>query len=298
MDGRHDDDGTLTLRAPRSPLAFLVAALLHGLACWLLLQIPEPKKPPERIQLTVRQTSPKPPSTSSSAPPPAPKSPPKKTTARPKPPTSPVAPELPPSEQPPENRAQLPVVEVDPAPAPPPTPGPTTWKDRLAEQLAATSPAPPKTPTGVLAPSFGALARVADNDPRLHDDENEARLAADFGPFFRRGLEALRGHWHPDEVLRQKDARDPTKLCGRQRRTTRAIAIIDKAGNVVDVELKDPSGCQQLDEEAIGAFLRVAQFPNPPAGLFVLPDGTPTDRARYPVRFIVTFEGGLRLEWN
>ena len=87
-------------------------------------------------------------------------------------------------------------------------------------------------------------------------------------------------------------------LCGRKTRTTKAVAIINTEGTVVDVEMVDESGCAALDTEAVAAFKRVAQFPYPPKGLFVNPDGTPALTARYPVRFIVSFDGGLRLDWN
>mgnify|MGYP006194647243 CR=1 FL=1 len=73
---------------------------------------------------------------------------------------------------------------------------------------------------------------------------------------------------------------------------------LKEEGHVVDVDLKVPSGCPGLDEEAIAAFKRVAHFPHPPAGIFVAPDGSPRKTARYPVRFIVTFDGGLRLDWR
>ena len=150
---------------------------------------------------------------------------------------------------------------------------------------------------GPLMPTFATLDRVAAADPRMHDEETEQRMMADDGTFFRRGLEALRGNWHPEDVLNAK-GRAAARRCGRQMRTTYAVAVIDKLGNVIDVDLKTPSGCTDLDEEAIAAFIRVAQFPHPPAGIFVGPDGTPRETARYPVRFIVTFDGALHLDWH
>jgi hypothetical protein len=42
----------------------------------------------------------------------------------------------------------------------------------------------------------------------------------------------------------------------------------------------------------------IPRSPHPPKGLFVNPDGTPALTARYSVRFIVSFDGGLRLDWN
>ena len=163
--------------------------------------------------------------------------------------------------------------------------------------LKATRPKVQRGLTGPLAPSFSTLNGVAAADPRQHDEENERRLVADNGVFFRRGLEALRGHWHPDEVL-NAPGHEAAKRCGREARTTFAVAVLNKQGDVVDVDLKTPSGCPELDAEAIAAFKRVAQFPHPPAGIFTAPDGTPTETARYPVRFIVTFGGGLQLDWR
>lgn len=164
-------------------------------------------------------------------------------------------------------------------------------------QLKRTQPRRIESLTGVLAPSPSALQRVAANDPRMHDEETERRLMVDHGPFFRRGIDALRGHWHPNEVI-QRANRDPARRCGERTRTTFAVAVLDKKGNVVDVDLKDTSGCVALDDEAIAAFKRVAQFPQPPLDLFKAPDGTPLETARFPVHFILSFDGQLHLRWN
>ncbi len=290
-----DDDHRLTLRLPVAWVALMAAVALHGAVVVVASLLPEPAKPAQRIQLTV---APPPPAAEAPTPSaaPAPARPPEARKKVPAPlprATSPVAPALPPSEDPPANRAQLPVVETSPQPAPPPAP--PTWEEQLRAQLAATTPKRPRPATGVLAPSAAGLQRVAGADPRMHDEETERRLMADFGPFFRRGLEALRGNWHPDEVLNRGDT---ARRCGRQTRTTYAVAVLDKKGSVVDVDLKAPSGCPGLDDEAIAAFKRVAQFPHPPAGIFVGPDGSALETARYPVRFIVRFDGGLQLDWS
>lgn len=292
-----DEDVRITLRVPMRSTAIALALLLHVLAYVGAELLPEPKKPPQRVELSLRPSTP-PPSASAppapSAPPETPR-PPTKRRAAPPPSTAPVAPELPPSDAPPENRAQLPVVEPSPAPAPPPQP--STWAERVKEQLAATTPKAHRAPTGVLAPSAGTVERVAAADPRLHDEATEQRLQQDFGPFFRRGIELLRGHWHPDEVLALTE-RDPARRCGGRMRTTYAVAVLDREGDVVDVDLRRGSGCPELDVEAVAAFKRAARFPFPPEGMFVGPDGAPTTTARFPVRFIVTFDGGLRIEWN
>ena len=295
---RDPDDTTLTLRFSRRVIAAVVAVLAHVVVIAAVRQLPEPQPKPKRIEVTLQAPPPPPPEATSPEPPPkkAPPPPsttkPQKTTTPPPPSTSPVVPELPPSESPPENRAQLPVAERSLEPAPPPT---GSWRDRLRDSLKA--PSAPSAPQGPLAPSFRTLDKVAMSDAKLFDEQTEKRIAANFGPFFRRGIEALRGNWHPERVLRTLGD-DPTALCGRERRETFAVAVLDKQGSVVDVEIKNPSGCPQLDVEAVAAFKRAAKFPFPPAGLFFAPDGTPTETTRYPVRFIVTFDGGFSLDWR
>lgn len=295
-----DDDGRVTLRVPRAAVALVAAVVLHVGATVITSLLPEPKKVPQRIELTFAQ-APSPPAAPSAPSAPASREAAKeprrerRRKASPLPYTSPVAPVLPPSESPPENRAELPSVPVAPEPSPPPQP--SSWRERLMAQLAETAPKSTRYLAGPLAPSTGNLEQIAHADPRMHDEETERRMAADYGPFFRRGVEALRRTWHPIDVLRVTE-RDPSRRCGAKNRTTFAVAILDRSGNVVDVELKSPSGCPDLDDEAIAAFKRVAQFPHPPEGIFVAPDGTPMETARYPVRFMVTFDGGLRLDWR
>lgn len=236
---------------------------------------------------------PPPPPPAATSPPPTPDK--KRTRASAPIATAPVVPVLPPQPDRVENRAILPVAELSPAPAPPPEP--STFAERLRAQLDADTPRSAMFMRGPLAPSFSTLDRVASADPRMHDEETERRLQVDHGPFFQRGLEALRSNWHPGEVLEVTE-RDPARRCGRTMRTTFAVAVLDRSGKVVDVELRAPSGCPDLDDEAIAAFKRVAVFPHPPEGIFVAPDGSQMETARYPVRFIVTFDGGLRLDWR
>jgi outer membrane biosynthesis protein TonB len=288
------DDDSLTLRLPRRALALAAALVVHTVAMIVVDRMEMPKPVEKPIEMTI--VSSPPPSAPTPAPPaPAPPAQEQRRVAKKSiapPPTAPVVPEAPPSDR--EDVAKLPDVEKSPEP-----PLPSTWQDRLSQQLAMTRPTAPKMASGALAPSLAQLDRVIMSDASLHDEENERRLMQDHGQFFRRGLEALRSNWHPDVVLRESErSRDPSRKCGQRDRTTFAVAILDKTGRVVDVDVKSDSGCEGLDQEAVSAFFRVASFPHPPAGIFVAPDGTPTETARYPVRFIVTFNGGLRLDWN
>lgn len=290
------DEDAVTLRIPRRAVALAVALLMHALAILVVDRIPEAKPVPKRIELTVMSGARASMAPAPTAPAPTREPEPERRRVAKKsvapPPTSPVVPELPASQR--DDVAKLPVVEKAPEPTPP-----STWQERLSQQLAMSRPPTPKLPSGVLAPSATQLDRVVMSDASLHDEATERRLMQDHSQFFRRGLEALRSNWHPDVVLRETErSRDASRRCGARDRTTFAVAVLDRKGRVVDVDLKSDSGCADLDQEAIAAFMRVAQFPHPPEGIFVAPDGTPTETARYPVRFIVTFNGGLRLDWS
>jgi TonB family protein len=296
---RVDDSDVVTVRLPRAPTAVLLAVLLHGAVIFLLSLLSPPRKPDERIAITLQQ-KPRPETLQPTVAQPL-----QPSAAQPKPPPlkeknvaptsrSPLVPVVPSSSSPPDNRVVLPERPV-PSPEAPSAGAQTAWKDHLRNALAATSP---KLASGVLAPSVANLAQIAASDARLYDEQTEKKLQENHGPFFRRGIEALRGQWHPSDVLRKTDLLDPTKMCGSTTRTTYAVAVIDRSGNVIDVDVKNPSGCPALDDEAVAAFRRVAQFPNPPAGLFVKPDGSPAKTARYPVRFIVSFNGQLQLDWQ
>jgi TonB family protein len=285
----HDATESITVRVPWWWLCVVVALLLHATAGLMAAQLKNPKPKPTPVEMTVR-SAPPPPSTPSTPPPPP--SPRVARNQRPggAPQASPVQPVLPPSASPPAERVQLPEAPVGDSMVVPSTK--SGWQDRLMSSLQESTPAP--TDSGLM-PSTATLARVANNDARLHDDENERRLQEDHGPFFRRGIEALRRVWHPDQALA---IGDPVSRCGQKTRTTKAVAVINRSGSIVDIDVLAESGCAPLDREAVAAFKRVASFPHPPEGLFVKPDGTPSDTARYPVRFIVTFDGRLNLEWN
>ena len=86
-----------------------------------------------------------------------------------------------------------------------------------------------------------------------------------YADFFYRVKEAVRRHWHPDKVYRQ---RDPTgRVYGVKDRYTVLRVTIDKAGQLRDLLTTKDSGLDFLDDEAVGAFRRAQPFPNPPDGL-------------------------------
>lgn len=86
-----------------------------------------------------------------------------------------------------------------------------------------------------------------------------------YADFFYRVKEAVRRHWHPDRVYRQ---RDPTgRVYGVKDRHTVLRVTLDKSGHLKGLMTTKDSGLEFLDAEALGAFRRAQPFPNPPAGL-------------------------------
>ena len=82
---------------------------------------------------------------------------------------------------------------------------------------------------------------------------------------FYRVKEAVRRHWHPDRVYRQ---RDPTgRVYGVKDRHTVLRVTIDETGYLRNLMTTKDSGLDFLDAEALGAFRRAQPFPNPPDGL-------------------------------
>ena len=127
----------------------------------------------------------------------------------------------------------------------------TTRKQRLA-QLQGTS---------------GAFA----TDAYLPDVQEEARdtiLRSNkykYADFFYRVKEAVKRHWHPDAVYRQ---RDPTgRVFGVKDRYTVLQVTIDQTGYLRNLLTMKDSGLEFLDAEALSAFRRAQPFPNPPEGL-------------------------------
>ena len=113
-----------------------------------------------------------------------------------------------------------------------------------------------------------------------------------YADFFYRVKEAVRRHWHPDRVYRQ---RDPTgRVFGVKDRYTVLRVTIDKAGHLRDLLTTKDSGLDFLDAEALGAFRRAQPFPNPP-------DGLVNDVGKIVFQFGFYFEitsGKQRFQWK
>src|SRR3990167_4033087 len=88
-----------------------------------------------------------------------------------------------------------------------------------------------------------------------------------YAAFFNRIKESVLTQWHPWDEVR---AYDPTgrKYLFMDRKTILRV-ILDKDGYVVSAMVYQASGADFLDNEAIAAFNRCEQFPNPPVGMIV-----------------------------
>lgn len=84
--------------------------------------------------------------------------------------------------------------------------------------------------------------------------------------FFNRIADAIRREWQGGEVLTSNDPAG--HVYGFEDRMTVLQVTLDKGGNVVDVNVAEPSGAMVLDDEAVRAFKEAGPFSNPPAQLF------------------------------
>jgi len=183
-----------------------------------------------------------------------------------------------------------------PAPRPPQAPTPGETGPPLPEdpdgahapggRATALTPVPPSprpTPPGggpllppggppALAPSQETIARAIGSGTQDHlkdiDEGDATSLNArkwKFASFFNRVKTQVRQHWRPDEVYRR---RDPTgNIHGNQDRYTLIRVQLKPDGSLANVVLKQPSGIEFLDDEAIEAFKMAQPFPNPPPQL-------------------------------
>ena len=80
-----------------------------------------------------------------------------------------------------------------------------------------------------------------------------------YADFFYRVKEAVRRHWHPDRVYRQRDPAG--RVFGVKDRYTVLRVTIDESGYLRDLLTTKDSGLGFLDAEALGAFRRAQPFP-------------------------------------
>ncbi len=144
-----------------------------------------------------------------------------------------------------------------------------------------------------LAPSSAllqqALGEGAGSPDYLHDlDEGDATgLNAKkwkFAAFFNRMKSLVRGEWHPDQLLSRHDPSG--NIYGAKDRVSVLRVELQLDGRVKEVSIKQSSGVEFLDEEAMSAFRRAQPFENVPQPL-ADPDGV----VRFNFAFIVQLSG-------
>lgn len=163
--------------------------------------------------------------------------------------------------------------------------------DRPSERGSAPTQGPP---TLQLLPQLGVLARLSgapanDHLEDLEEGEGTFLNSREFkyASFFNRLKREVSENWRPLDEYRR---RDPTgNIYGYRSRTTVLSVTLDAGGKVKTVQVSRSSGLDFLDQEAMAAFQRAQQFPNPPHGL-VGTDGQVT----FPFGFHIDFGGGLR----
>jgi len=152
---------------------------------------------------------------------------------------------------------------------------------------------PGGAPRANLTPSTAllqqALGEGAGSPDYLHDlDEGDATgLNAKkwkFAAFFNRMKSLVRGEWHPDQLLSRHDPSG--NIYGAKDRVSVLRVELKLDGRVQDVRIKQTSGVEFLDEEAMSAFRRAQPFENVPQPL-ADPDGV----VRFNFAFIVQLSG-------
>lgn len=107
-----------------------------------------------------------------------------------------------------------------------------------------------------------------DHLPEIKDRSKSTQLNADksrFSDFFSRVMDAVRRHWHPNQIYRR---RDPTgKVYGVKDRHTVLKVTLTPAGRIKRLTTRKHSGLDFMDEEARRAMRRAQPFVNPPKGL-------------------------------
>lgn len=141
-----------------------------------------------------------------------------------------------------------------------------------------------------LLPKDGVLAQIngspfSDFHPDVEPGEGTFLNSREFkyASFFNRLKRGVSQHWHPNAEYQR---RDPTgNIYGFRSRITVVDITISIDGTVKQVQLRQSSGLDFLDNEATSAVQRAGPFPNPPKGLF----GDNPD---------ITFAFGFHLEFS
>lgn len=145
------------------------------------------------------------------------------------------------------------------------------------------------------ATTLARRAGLPQNDHLLLEEGDETALNAfewRHATYFNRIADAVRREWQGALALRKSDP--DGRVFGSADRVTVVHVVIDEAGNVVDVAVRDASGAGPLEDEALRALRAAAPFPHPPPGLF-----RTTDRYGFDFSFAVNFDRArVDLNWR
>lgn len=146
-----------------------------------------------------------------------------------------------------------------------------------------------------LVPGVQEIARLAGlprTDRLLVEEDDETSINAfafRYATYFNRVSDAVRVYWSAEGLQRV----DPTgNIYGIEDRTAVLQVTINRAGEVIELVVQEPSGVDAVDDDALQAVRKAQPFPHPPDGLFRGED-------RVSFRFGFTIEKGRRNAfWN
>ncbi len=166
--------------------------------------------------------------------------------------------------------------------------------DKESEENVAEKPAPRKrgelpdlkdlTPKYSLNPGPKAPSADENGDPSQTDDyikdvnKGMQTLLSTrefvYYSYYARIKDAIRQHWEPDVREKVKIIyRKGRHIASTRDRITQVLVTLNSDGDLIQVDILNESGVEQLDDAAVDAFRSAAPFPNPPKGM-VEPDGT------------------------
>ena len=86
--------------------------------------------------------------------------------------------------------------------------------------------------------------------------------------YYSRIKKKIKFHWEPKvKVKIVRALGQGRRIAAVNDRITRLVITLNQSGELTGVQVKNPSGLDELDEAAIEAFKEASPFPNPPRGL-------------------------------
>ena len=156
-------------------------------------------------------------------------------------------------------------------------PGELSWSE--LSEMAQVSPENFKQDLSSLSPNLGVeggiqghtgLAQSSDfvEDIPLGDMTNLNTTEYKYYGFYHRIRQQLEQYW--GNTLREKAEQiyaQGRRLPASENLITSLVIILDDRGQIVEINVKTPSGINEFDEAAIESFGKAGPFPNPPQGM-------------------------------